>query len=102
MKELKNMTVYQYYQEMQQLCARLANAFRKSDGDKEPLVDVYSIAEEGFYQKTLNISVDQANRLCAKERLERLEDFRWYVQGKEDSAAWAIREKEKAAQKKGS
>ena len=41
------------------------------------------------------MSVDQANRICAEERLKRLEDFRWFVQGKEDAAAWHLREKEK-------
>ena len=92
---IKTMTVYQYYQEMQDLYNRLVKAFRTIEGDKEPLVDVYSMAEQGFYQKTIGMSVDQANRICAEERLKRLEDFRWFVQGKEDAAAWHLREKEK-------
>lgn len=86
----KKMTVYQYYLEMHELCSRLSKALLILDGEEDPLVEVYSEAEQTFYNKAMRMSVGQANCICSEERMKRLEDFRWNVKGREDAAAWRL------------
>lgn len=88
------MTVYMYYQEMQELCARASKAFAECEDGKSPLADVYAMAEQGFYQKVVNSTVEEAQKWCSPQREARLNDLRHFVEDKEDAAAWHQKTKE--------
>ena len=88
------MTVYMYYQEMQELCARASNAFSVCEDGKSPLADVYSMAEQGFYNKICSLPVEEANKFCSPQREARLNDLKHFVEDKEDAAAWHQKTKE--------
>ena len=80
------MTKYSYYFEMKNLCNDLAKAYREIDGEKSIDADIFIHASEGFENKIRYMSVEESSRPLSEERYKRLEDFRWFVQGKEQAA----------------
>lgn len=90
------MTVYQYYQEMQLLCARASKAFDACEDGKSPMADVYTMAEQGFYNKVCTLDVKEAGRICSAQREARFNELKHFVEDKEDAAAWHDHEKQQS------
>ena len=82
----KPITKYSYYLAMKELCKDLAKAYREIDGDKSVDADIFIHASEGFENKMKYMSIEESSRPLSEERFKRLEDFRWFVQGKEQAA----------------
>lgn len=82
----KPITKYSYYLAMKELCKDLAKAYREIDGDKSVDADIFIYASEGFENKMKYMSIEESSRPLSEERYKRLEDFRWFVQGKEQAA----------------
>ena len=82
----KPITKYSYYLAMKELCKDLAKAYREIDGDKSVDADIFIHASEGFENKMRYMSIEESSRPLSEERFKRLEDFRWFVQGKEQAA----------------
>ncbi len=80
------MTKYSYYFEMKNLCNDLAKAYREIDGEKSIDADIFIHASEGFEKRISYMSIDESSRPLSEERYKRLEDFRWFVQGKKQAA----------------
>lgn len=82
----KPITKYSYYLAMKELCKDLAKAYREIDGEKSVDADIFIHASEGFENKMKYMSIEESSRPLSEERYKRLEDFRWFVQGKEQAA----------------
>lgn len=82
----KPITKYSYYLAMKELCKDLAKAYREIDGEKSVDADIFIHASEGFKNKMKYMSIEESSRPLSEERYKRLEDFRWFVQGKEQAA----------------
>lgn len=86
------MTFYNYLDEMQNLCLRASNAFKVIKPENPLIVDVYSAAEEGFYNKKLNLAAVDAGVPAGAIKARCLEEFKTAVQNWENEAAYAIKE----------
>ena len=90
-------TKFSYYEEMRDLCLRASRAFVACEGEKSVMGDIYAVAEEGFYNKCVRLTVDEASRPLSEERRKRLEEFSWFVKNKEEAAAYAVKERANAS-----
>jgi|GEM_PF-3420627 len=91
------MTYYSYLDEMENLCRRACYARRVTDPDDPYLADIYSAAEEGFFQKKMKCFADKASAPAGTARTERLEQLRKSVEEWEVKAAY-IQKEEKDGQ----
>ena len=86
------MNYYAYLEEMQMLCLKASNALKVIGKSDKLMADVYSAAEEGFFQKKMRCSVEEAKEFAGGQRTERLQEFRSQVAQWEEEAAYAIRD----------
>ena len=86
------MTFYNYLDEMQNLCLRASNAFKVIKPENPLIVDVYGAAEEGFYNKKLNLAAVDAGVPAGAIKARCLEEFKTAVQNWENEAAYALKE----------
>ena len=90
------MTQYCYLDEMQNLCLRLSNAFKVTRPDDQVLIDLYDRAEEGFFIKKENLSVEVAGIPVPDEKLNRVQGFKAFVEKNETEAAYKLKEENDA------
>ena len=90
------MNYYNYLDEMQNLCLKACNALKVIHSDDPVLADVYSAAEEGFFQKKQNCLAIDAAAPAGSAKTERLEKFRQTVAEWEDRAAYKLKEENDA------
>lgn len=93
------MTYYCYLDEMQNLCLRASNALKVIHAEDPVLSDVYSAAEEGFFQKKQNCFAADASAPAGSAKTERLEKFRQTVADWEQDAAYKLKEENDARDK---
>ena len=89
------MTQYCYLDQMQTLCMRLSNAFKVTRPDDMPLIDLYDLAEDGFFRKKQNLERTVAGEPITDKQQERLEVFEAFVIKTEQDAAYKLRDAEK-------
>ena len=84
------MTRYNFNLEMQDLCSRVAVAFKTVKKDDVLLPKVYYAAAQGFGLKSERLTAAQAEKQLPKELYERYKTFRSWVEEKEKEAAKII------------
>lgn len=94
------MTYYSYLDEMETLCMRACQARRVTDPDDPYLADIYSAAEEGFFQKKMKCLADKASAPVPAARTERLEQLRKSVEDWEEKAAYIQKEEKDGGESK--
>lgn len=85
------MTHYAYLNCMQELCFRYARAIEVTKPDDTLLHDIYTNAEEGFFNRIRNISVEDASKKIPEALEKRLKDFKADVLKLEEEAAYKLR-----------
>ena len=85
------MTRYTYLNCMQELCFRYACAIEITKPDDTLLHDIYTNAEEGFFNRIRNISVEEAAEVIPEELKKRLNQFKADVLKIEEEAAYKLR-----------
>lgn len=86
------MTFYNYLDEMQNLSLRASNAFKVIKPENPLIVDLYAAAEEGFYNKKLNLAAVDAGAPAGETKTDCLAEFQAAVQNWENEAAYALKE----------
>lgn len=87
------MTHYTYLNCMQELCFRYARAIEVTKPDDTLLHDIYTNAEEGFFNRIRNISVEDAAKKIPEALEKRLKDFKADVLKLEEEAAYVLKER---------
>ena len=85
------MTHYTYLNCMQELCFRYARAIEITKPDDTLLHDIYTNAEEGFFNRIKNISVEDAGKKIPEALEKRLKNFKADVLKLEEEAAYKLR-----------
>jgi len=85
------MTRYTYLNCMQELCFRFARAIEITKPDDTLLHDVYTNAEEGFFNRIKNITVEEAAEIIPETLEQRLKQFKADVIKLEEDAAYALK-----------
>ena len=85
------MTHYTYLNCMQEFCFRYARAIEVTKPDDTLLHDIYTNAEEGFFNRIRNISVEDASKKIPEAQEKRLKDFKADVLKLEEEAAYKLR-----------
>lgn len=94
------MTYYSYLDEMETLCRRACQTRKVTNPDDPYLADIYSAAEEGFFQKKMKCFADKASASAGTARTERLEQLRKSVEEWEVKAAYIQKEKDNEESKR--
>ena len=89
------MTTYNYMSEMQGLCFRVTQALIVL-GDKG-MQDFYSAAEQGFYNRANELSVEEANAPINVTQIDAYLQTKDYVESKEYEAALQLKKEQEAA-----
>ena len=85
------MTRYTYLNYMQEFCFRYARAIEVTRPDDTLLHDIYTNAEEGFFNRIKNISVEDAAEKIPEELEQRLKTFKADVLKVEEEAAYILK-----------
>lgn len=85
------MTRYTYLNNMQELCFRYARAIEVTKPDDSLLHDIYTNAEEGFFNRIKNISVEEAAEKIPEDLEQRFRQFKADVLKVEEEAAYKLR-----------
>jgi hypothetical protein len=83
----KKMTTYSFYLEMQDLCERVAVAFRTVKKTDVLLPKVYLAAAVGFHKKGEELTAGKSEETLSKPLYNRLKTFRKWVEDYEAQAA---------------
>ena len=89
------MKTYNYMSEMQRLCFRATQALIVL-GDKG-MQDFYSAAEQGFYNRSNELSVEEANAPINVTQIDAYLQTKDYVESKEYEAALQLKKEQEAA-----
>ncbi|MCR5064008.1 MAG: hypothetical protein K6A89_12075 [Treponema sp.] len=82
------MNYYTYLDQMQSLCLRASRALKVIKPEDPVLVDVYSAAEHGFFEKKQNCFAANASVPAGSVKVERLKQFQGTVEKWEEEAAY--------------
>lgn len=82
------MNYYTYLDTMQDLCLRASRALKVIKPADPVIVDVYSAAEQGFFEKKQNCIAANASVPAGSAKAERLKQFQETVEQWEEKAAY--------------